>query len=822
MSSFARGWRRLRRDARRLAPGAIGLAAGAAVMMATLTGIGALERTVSGGIEALGGFGQMGVVPVENGSTLDERTLAFLESTPGVALAVPTLSRSTVIRTGDPSSERSVTITGYPPALNDRISAAATSGRLPRDDSREILLPDDIASSLHARPGDSITITAPSGPVELTITGIADATSLGVLASENVFTSLRLVQELFDAEHRINRVDLMLDVPPGEWELSATALLPAGAKLQDTSALSTTLNPILAALRAVLIGLAILMSLLGSLLGASAYADVVARRHRFYSTMRAFGATRGWILRSLLAESFAVAAVAIAVGLVAGYLGSFAIQAAVAPLIGASPTVPTPRLADLLTVTSLGLVAALAAAARSLLRVARVQPIVGLTRQVIHRRRTPGWAVALGGVTVLATAIGITTRSPLLDVLAIIALVTGAALAAPVFLPLVGRVGAAGWTRAASLRRMTQRGGVATITAVTGAATAVIIALLSGASAISDATVAQIGTQFGSDIQVTSTVAQTSDSIGSGLRTVEGVQNVATLTTGTVSFSTGAYSCDCGVLAADPFDYFIGAAFAWTGGSGDDAVARLKRDGFVALPAALAEKAEVRPGDRITLRNGDRARSFIVAGTFGAMITGNQMFLTRADAVDLGIGGITGWNVTVGSGASIADTQDKVASKIQSLPGVTVVSAAQMRERAASEVLGYTAMVLIVAVVLAVFVCVASSIGFTVNQRQRSEEFAILRAVGAPPKSMAKLALSEAINAGAAAAVAGLLYGILAGFFVTRAIAGLLGVTLSWNPGLLGSGLVATSMALALQLAALTSIKNARRVQPMDLLRKEI
>ncbi|MFK3671078.1 ABC transporter permease [Leifsonia aquatica] len=822
MSSFARGWRRSRRELKRLAPGAIGLAAGAAVMMATLTGIGAVERTVSDGVEGLGGFGQLGIVPTENGATLDERDLAAVSSAPGVALAVPTLSRRTVIRATGSSDEQSVTITGYPPELNDRVSAAATSGRLPREGAPEVLLPDDIAASLRAEVGDSVVIASPSGPIDLRIVGIADAKKLGVLAYENVFTNLRLVQRIFGDDHRITRVDLMLDVPAEEWELSESASLPAGSRVQDTSALSSTLSPILSALRWVMIGLAVLMSLLGALLGASAYADVVARRQQFYSTLRAVGATRAWMVRSLLTESLAVTVVAVAVGLLAGSFGSLAIQAAVTPLIGGDPALSPPGAGDVLVVVALGMLAGLAAAAKGLIQLARIQPVLGLTSQVVRRRNRMGWGLSLGGTAVLAAVLASLPRSPLHDAIAVVALVVAAALASVALLPVVGRIGAARWTRSASLRRMRQRGGVTTVTAVAGAATAVIIALLSGATAIADATVAQIGKQFGSDVQVASTVAQSSDAIGADLRAVDGVKSVATLVTGTVSLSTASYSCDCDVLAADPSDYFAGADFSWMGTPGDIARARLEGGGFVALPTALAEKADARPGDTVTLGHGDAVRSFTVAGTFGAMITGNQMFMTRADAEELGVATITGWNIAVREGTSIAIAQDRIESSVGSVPGVTVISAAQMRERAASEVLGYTAVVFAIAVVLAVFICVAASIGFSVNQRKRSEEFAVLRAVGASRTSSAMLAASDAINTGVAAAVGGLLFGILAGGLVTRVIGGLLGATLSWNPALPGSITIAIAMALAVQLAAWASIRTARRVQPMDALRKEI
>jgi putative ABC transport system permease protein len=130
-------------------------------------------------------------------------------------------------------------------------------------------------------------------------------------------------------------------------------------------------------------------------------------------------------------------------------------------------------------------------------------------------------------------------------------------------------------------------------------------------------------------------------------------------------------------------------------------------------------------------------------------------------------------------------------------------------------------MVFAIAVVLAVFICVAASIGFSVNQRKRSEEFAVLRAVGASRRSSAMLAASDAINTGVAAAGGGLLFGILAGGLLTRVIGGLLGATLSWNPALPGSVTIAIAMALAVQLAAWTSIRTARRVQPLDALRKE-
>lgn len=820
LTRFVRGWRLSRREIRKLSPGVVGLAAGVAVMVATLSGVGAIEQTARAGVDALGGFGQVGIVPADNGALLTGADVSAIERLDGVAMAVPTLSMRTTIRSQKATLARTVMVTGYPPALNDRVAGAAEEGRLPRDGVREMLLPRDIADSLKAGVGDSVTIATSSGAATFSVVGVADQKALGVLAIDNVFTSTSVVQRAFDQAGHYTRIDLMLSTPVEEWEQAHSTELPAGTKLQDTSALTTTLEPILKTLRFVLMGLAVVLLVFSSLLGSAAYSDVVVGRRRSYSTLRAVGATRAWIVRSLIVESLLVSAGAVAIGSLVGVLGAWCMQALLGPLAGAEPVFAVPSVSDLLLVASLGFVGGIVSAARAASQLWRLEPIVALTQRVVRRRRSSGWLLAAGGLTTLAL-VALLWRSLLVDVVAVFVLIVLAGLAGVIFLPPIAKIASARWTRALSQRRMTQRGGIEPITIMTGAVVAVIVALLSAASAISAATTAQIARQFGADIQVSSSVAQDSDRIGSKLRTIPGVQHVATLIAGTVSITTASFVGECALLASAPQDYFVGADFSWQGVPGDRAIARIERGGAVALPAVLAENAGVETGDTITLSYRGRSLSLEVAGTFGAMITGNQIFLSASDARKLGIEAVSGWNVTTTPEADIEDVRARVAAATSSLPGVSAISAAQMRDRAAAQLLGYTGTVFVVAGVLTVFVCIAASVAFVANQRKRSEETAILHAVGAPPRIGAILATSDALNIGLAAALAGLICGTVAGFFSTRLIAALLNATLAWNPPLFGSVLVGAGVVVALQIAALASIRNARTFQPLVALRAE-
>ncbi|MEA5454076.1 FtsX-like permease family protein [Sinomonas sp. JGH33] len=793
--------------------------AGVAVMVATFAGIGVVERSMKDGVASLGGFGQLGVVPDQNGGFLTKEEVRSISGLPGVGLAIPTASARTVIRLAGSEREASVMVTGYPTEFNDRVSSTIAEGRLPRDGVPEVLLPRDIALDLKADVGDDVEFAGSGGPVRMTVVGIADPKRLGVLAYKNVFSGMSVVQELFGLGGKYTRIDLLLQRSTEEWTEANRHALPSSTKLQDTRTVTSALDPILATLRVLLTGLAVIMLALGSLLGTIAYTEVMERRQTVYGTLRSVGATRGWIARRVLVEAFSLSVLAALAGVGLGAVGAFALYGVLNSLAGSDPVPAWPEPIHLLIAAGLGIAAGLLGAVRAVVKVGLLPPIL-LAQQEAGAPNRRGIAPWVGAGFMLLAGASLIYPAQLAPVVGLGATLIAAGCLASGALPAIARLGTRRWTRAVSALHLRRRGNTRAVASISGVVVAVVVSLFAGAAAVTETATSQIGRQFGADVQVSAMTGMTSSDVRSMLAGLTGVRSVAVLRTGQLSLATDSFQCECNVLAVEPSVYFDSSQLLWRDGNDTDSPRRLAEGGAIALPAGVAQQAGVRSGDHVEVHRGEKRLGLTVAGTFTSLVTGNQVVVASTDAAQLGITAATGWNIAADN-IDAAVLRERVATALKAYPGISVVSASMMKERAVSQLLGYTASVFVVALVLAVFAGVAASAAFAANARRRRTEIAVLRAVGAPPRSPAALVLADALNVGGAAALAGSSAGVVGGFFVTRLVGSSLGVLLEWRPPVLAAILVASATVPALALAAMTAVARVRRIEPIDALRRE-
>jgi putative ABC transport system permease protein len=208
--------------------------------------------------------------------------------------------------------------------VTDRSPVALTSGRAPRGDG-EALLDADTAEKKHLEIGDTLTVLAPPGSFKVRLVGIATFTTTNPGASL-VFLDHKTAQtRLLGSTDRATGVSVDAAPGVGDAELARriTAELGPGryeVRTADEQAESATdeLGTFLDVIKYVMVGFAGIAVLVGVFLIVNTFSMLIAQRTRELGLLRALGADRRQVRRSVLTEAVLLGLVGSTLGLAAG------------------------------------------------------------------------------------------------------------------------------------------------------------------------------------------------------------------------------------------------------------------------------------------------------------------------------------------------------------------------------------------------------------------------------------------------------------------------------------------------------------------------
>jgi len=264
--------------------------------------------------------------------------------------------------------------------------------------------------------GDTTTLLTPE-PVEVTIVGVATFGDRDGMAGVT-FTGLTLedaMAHLTGSADGVSSIAVRAEegVSPDELAERLDAVLPGGVEAVTGEALADeqvdeiadTFLDMMLAMLTTFAGIALLVATFSIY---NTFSILVAQRTRQVALLRAIGAGRGQVLRTVVLEALVVGLVAAAVGLVGG-LGVAALLTALFDLAGfALPTGGMVVTAStVVTGLVVGVATTLVAAAAPAVRATRVAPLAAL-RDAAVERTTPSRARAVAGAAVLATGVGLT------------------------------------------------------------------------------------------------------------------------------------------------------------------------------------------------------------------------------------------------------------------------------------------------------------------------------------------------------------------------------------------------------------------------------
>jgi len=208
--------------------------------------------------------------------------------------------------------------------VSDRSPVKLTSGHAPHGDS-EALLDADTADKKHVKIGDTLTVMAQPGSFKVKVVGIATFTTTNPGAAL-VFLETRTAQtKLLGSPNAASSISV--DAAPGVSDAQLKRRIAAelnsstyDLKTADEQAESATeqLGGFLDVIKYVMLGFAGIAVLVGVFLIVNTFSMLIAQRTRELGLLRALGADRKQVRRSVLTEALLLGAVGSTLGLAAG------------------------------------------------------------------------------------------------------------------------------------------------------------------------------------------------------------------------------------------------------------------------------------------------------------------------------------------------------------------------------------------------------------------------------------------------------------------------------------------------------------------------
>jgi putative ABC transport system permease protein len=564
----------------------------------------------------------------------------------------------------------------------------------------------------------------------------------------------------------------------------------------------------------------------GSFLIVNTFSILVAQRSRELALLRAIGASRRQVTRSVLFEAMVLGFAGATIGLGLGVLLAMGIRALFATFgldLSGQSLIFEPRTAVAAYVV--GIVVTVAAAYIPARRSARIPPVAALRDDVAMPESALHWRMGAGAVLIVAGG-AIMLSGLYADVPGspgwwvgggILAVLLGVAAAAPVISrPVValatvlyrrvyGTVGnLAGQNSLRNPRR----------TAATASALMIGLALVTTMSILGSSAKASVDKSikenFYGDLVVSNVIGQPfSTSIADDIAKVPGVETVSRMRYANMSFDNDGGD---GVVGVEPGTLTKVAAVPMVEGSMSDL-----RDGTVAVNESTAKDKGVGVGDHVELAFPTGTKSYEVVGVYRD--NDPVLWLPYATTLKtLEAGGFPPADsyllINVDDAANAAVVQDAVEKQTSDLPTVTVKDQAGFAEEQRAPI---DQMLLLIYALLGLALVIAvlgivNTLALSVIERTR--EIGLLRAIGLGRGQLRRMIRLEAIVIAVLGAVLGVGMGIVFGLALMTSLADE-GLEVVKVPG----GQLALYVVAAGLVGVLAAVFPARRAARLDVLR---
>ena len=769
--------------------------------------------------------------------TMPADTLERVESVDGVEAAAGSVSGDVNLldRDGEPilsNGPPTIAVTATPERFDP---LTYVEGAKPSSDD-QIVIDKGTADEFDFKVGDKVTVAGRAPAKAYEVSGIA---TLG--DSENLAGS-RLVMFTLEEGRRVTGHDGYDDISVAAAggttpeQLKAAIARELGREFavrtgeEQAEKQAQDLSDALGFIRTALLVFAGVALLVGSFLIFNTFSVTVAQRTKEFALLRTLGASRGQVLRSVLAETFVIGVLASLLGIAAGLAlapGLAALLASFGIDLGTTSTVLEPR--TIVAGLVVGVVATVVSGFVPARRATRIEPVAAMRDSItpgvghVRKRRIVaavvveaiGVALLLygllgdpGAASATATVLGFGT----------LLMIFGFALLAPTLVrPLSGLIGRplarfqglTGMLARENSRRQPQRTAVTASALMIGVALVVLVAIFAAGLR---ATIDQ-----GIDEQVKAVSIVTHDDGFSPLpaditKPIEQVEGVTAVSR--IRFATGRVTGETGnttVTGIDPDTAGDVITLKWVEGS-DSVLSGLGTTG-VAVPKEFADKHDLKVGSSLELtapRGNEvtyRVRGIYEpgAGVIGGVLASNASLEDDWDAKDIAFVLVAGDDPEAVKKGEDAALTGFPAAKPQTIEGFK-----DEQNKQVDALVGLVYALLSLSVIVALL-GIVNTLALSVHERTR--ELGLLRAVGMSRRQVRRMVRAESVITAAIGAVLGIVLGIAFAAIVSRPLAED-GFVFELPVGTLIAVVIVASIA-----GVVAAIPPARRAAKVDVLR---
>jgi len=709
-------------------------------------------------------------------------------------------------------------------------------GRLPQDET-EVAVEEATLTDSRLSVGDTTTVVAGSDAHPVTIVGMVRfGENVSLAGATAVIFDEATTRSYFAPDGTVDTISVQATdgVTQAALRETVAAALPSGAEAVTGQAQAeqdaSDFGEVLGFINTFLLVFAGIALFVGAFIIVNTFSMLVAQRTRELALLRALGASRRQVTRSVLGEALVVGVVSSVVGLAVGVGLAAGLKAVFARFgldIGSGlPVAPRTVVASFVV----GIVVTLVAAYFPARRAARIAPVaamrddVALPERSLRLRAVIGSLMTLGGAGTLIGGLLAdgTTSGILVGVGAVLTLV-GVAVVSPVIAPLAVGVLAAPYRRLfGTVGRLARDNALRNPrrTSTTAAALMIGMALVTGVTILASSTRAStasiVDTQLRADFVLDAggggggaPFSGVPTAVAEQIRDVEGVGAVAQLGFVPVvagEFSTGAIAIDGDDLAENVnLDLISGATSAL-------GPASLLVDETVATEQGWAV------GETVELSVGiSPPAPFLVAGvyapnpTIGSLVVDRSSYaaaVPEAQRADFSL------YVRAAPGADLADVRAGLAAVVKPFAVVSVQDREQFKDAQATQVntILYIIYGLLGLAVIIAILGIVNTLALSVFERTR--EIGLLRAIGMDRRQLKRVIRLESVIIAVFGASLGTVIGLFFGVALQRSLAddGLTELALPYPQ-------LAAFLVAAGAVRVLAAVWPARRAARLDVLK---
>ncbi|MFI9823431.1 ABC transporter permease [Streptomyces sp. NPDC052013] len=711
---------------------------------------------------------------------------------------------------------------------DERSVVELTSGRTPRGDG-EVVLDADTADAKDVEIGDTLSVQAQPGTFRVQVVGIATFTTTNPGAALVFLEPEVAAAKLLGSPDRATSIsiDAAEGVSDAELKRGVTAALGTGpydVKTADEQAETAAeeLGGFLDVIKYVMLGFAGIAVLVGIFLIVNTFSMLIAQRTRELGLLRAIGADRRQVRRSVLTEAVLLGLVGSTLGLAAGIGLAFGLIRLMSAFgMNLKTTEMVIGWATPVTAYVVGVGVTFVAAYLPARRAAAVSPmaaladaeIAGVGRPLRTRAVVGGVVGALGVAALVGCVVASETSSAAsLLGLGVVLTLIATVIAGPLLVrPVIRVLGAAFPALFGSVGRMSQRNALRNPrrTGATAAALMVGLALVGGMS-VASASMSrsfdeQIDKTLGADFVIqNANFMPFSQEVTERVRATEGVGLVVRQ-----RFAPLAVRLPDGErieTTAAGYDDRVDDVARVTYASGNTAAALA--DGSIAMDAGFAGDHDVRVGSTIPVEfPGGRRTELTVAaltdmeGGEGFGMQGG-LFLGIAAVERFVPGGQdSALYVNAADGTSADELRGRLETALDPYPQVQVRDQADYKDLVHDQiaVLLYLVYALLGLAIIIAVLGVVNTLALSVVERTR--EIGLLRAIGLARRQLRRMIRLESVVIAVFGAVLGLALGLVWGLCVQQVLAlqGMTALAIPWGTivaVVIGSALVGIAAAL--------------------------